>query len=699
MPLQKVLINPGINREMTRYAAEGRWYDCDKVRFRQGTPEKIGGWSRISSYTYLGIARSLNNWITLGNQNLLGIGTNVKFYISQGGAYYDITPNRATTVPGGVTFSATSGSSTITATSPSHAASEGDYVTFSNCTGLGGNITAGVLNQEYEIVSIVDANNFTFTARTAGTAVDSGAAAVLADGSDTGDGTFTDSTVDTTSGSTTVTMDNTAALVAGCSISGTGIPSGATVASITNTTSFELSAAATATNANITATFNCCTAAYQVPVGPASVIPLVGWGSGPWSSGTWGSSTPITEDLRLWHQANFGEDLIFGYRGGALYLWDATNGITARGTLLADEPGASNVPTVQNKVLVSENRFVFCFGANPLGSADIDPLLIRWSDQEDATNWTPAATNQAGDLRLSRGSEIVTARQARQEIVVWTDSTVYSLQYLGAPAVWGAQVVGENISIMSQNAVAYADGVSFWMGKDKFYKYDGRSQTLRCDVRRYVFSDFNYEQMPQVFAGTVEEFHEVWWFYCSASSDTVDRYVVYNYAEDVWYYGTLARTAWLDSGTQQYPVAATYSNNLVHHEEGVDDDEDGTPAAINAYITSAQFDLDDGYKFVFIWRVLPDITFDGSTAESPQATLTLLPLANSGSGYNSPMSEGGSNNGTITRTATVPVEAYTEQLNIRIRGRQLAMKIESNALGVQWQLGAPRLDMRPDGRR
>ena len=684
---------------MTRYAAEGRWYDCDKVRFRQGTAEKIGGWARISSYTYLGVARSLHNWITLSNQNLLGVGTNIKFYIVQGGAYDDSTPNRATTVPGGVTFSATNGSSTITAASASHAASEGDYVTFSNCTGLGGNITADVLNQEYEVVSVVDANNFTFTARTAGTAGDSGASSVLANSSDTGNGNFTDSTVDTTSGSTTVTMNSTTALVTGCSISGTGIPAGATVASITNATSFELSAAATATNSNITATFNCCTAAYQVSIGPSSVVPLVGWGSGPWSSGTWGSSTPSTEGIRFWNQANFGEDLIFGTSGGQLFIWDATDGITARATLLSAEAGASNVPTVQNFVLVSENRFVFCFGVNPLGSADVDPLLLRWSDQEDATNWTPAATNQAGDLRLSRGSKIVTARQARQEILVWTDSTVYSLQYLGAPAVWGAQVVGENISIASQRAVAYANGVSYWMGKDKFYKYDGRSQTLRCDVKRYVFSDFNYDQILQVFAGTVEEFHEAWWFYCSASSNTIDRYVVYNYAEDVWYFGTLARTAWLDSGTQQYPVAATYSNNLVHHEEGVDDDEDGTPAAINAYITSAQFDLDDGQKFAFVWRVLPDITFDGSTAESPQATLSLLPLDNSGSGYNSPTSEGGSNNGAITRTATAPIEAFTEQLNIRVRGRQLAMKIESNALGVQWQLGAPRLDMRPDGRR
>jgi len=325
--------------------------------------------------------------------------------------------------------------------------------------------------------------------------------------------------------------------------------------------------------------------------------------------------------------------------------------------------------------------------------------LFRWSDQEDATNWTPAATNQAGSLRLSRGNKIVTANPSRQEILIWTDAALYSLQYLGAPAVWGAQVVGENISIMGQNAVAYANGVSYWMGRDKFYKYDGRTQTLRCDIRRHVFSDFNFDQDQQVFAGTVEEFHEIWWFYPSAGSTTVDKYAVYNYAEDIWYYGTLDRTAWMDSGTQQYPIAATYSNNLVFHEEGVDDDETGTPAPINAYITSAQFDLDDGHKFAFVWRVLPDITFDGSTSTAPQATLTLQPLAGSGSGYNDPMSEGGSNSGAITRTVSVPVEVYTNQLNIRVRGRQMSMKIESDALGVQWQLGAPRIDMRPDGRR
>jgi len=326
-------------------------------------------------------------------------------------------------------------------------------------------------------------------------------------------------------------------------------------------------------------------------------------------------------------------------------------------------------------------------------------MLIRWSDQEDIANWTPAATNQAGSLRLSRGTQIVTARQARQEVLVWTDSSLYSLQYLGGTAAWGAQLVGDNISIASPNAVTYASGVAFWMGTDKFYSYDGTTLPLPSDLRRYVFNDFNFDQSDQVYAGTNEAFHEIWWFYCSAGSEVVDRYVVYNYVDKIWYYGTMGRTAWLDSGTRQYPLAATYSYNLVNHEAGIDDNETGTPAAINSYITSGEFDLEDGDKFAFVWRILPDMTFDGSTAASPAATMTLYPLKNPGSGYNDPASEGGVNYANITRTATVPIEQFTQQLNTRVRGRQLAVKISSEDLGVQWQLGSPRLDMRPDGRR
>ena len=404
--------------------------------------------------------------------------------------------------------------------------------------------------------------------------------------------------------------------------------------------------------------------------------------------------------MRLWSQSNFGEDLIFGPRGGAVYYWDVSSGTSSRAVNISTLGGASDTPTVQNFILVSDiNRFVFCFGANTIGTSTQDPMLIRWSDQEDAANWTPSATNQAGSLRLSRGTEIVTAKQSRQEVLVWTDSSVYSLQYLGGQAVWGAQIVGDNISVASQNAVAYASGASFWMGRDKFYMYDGRTQPLPCDLRRYVFNDFNEAQIDQVFAGTNEEFHEIWWFYCSADSTSVNRYVVYNYLDKVWYYGNLSRSAWLDSGTREHPLAATYSNNLVNHEEGVDDNETATTTAIDAFITSAEFDLDDGHRFSFIWRVLPDMTFDGSTASSPAAIMTFFPLKNSGSGYTSPASAGGTSSGTITRTAVVPVEAFTEQINTRVRGRQMAIKISSGELGVQWQLGSPRLDMRPDGRR
>jgi len=342
---------------------------------------------------------------------------------------------------------------------------------------------------------------------------------------------------------------------------------------------------------------------------------------------------------------------------------------------------------------------VFCFGTNDIGTSVVDPMLIRWSDQESAVNWTPSATNQAGSLRLSSGTEIVAASQARQEVLVWTNSALYSLQYVGAPAVWAAQLVGENISVASQNAVAYANGVAYWMGRDKFYKYDGRTQPLRCDLRRFIFNDFNDAQYDQVFAGTNEAFHEIWWFYCSNNQTDIDRYVVYNYLEDIWYYGTLARTAWLDSGLRDYPLAATYSYNLVNHELGVDDNEGATTQPITASISSAQFDLDDGHKFAFVWRVLPDIGVTGSTSTTPAATMTLLPLANSGSGYNNPTSQGGSNAGTITRSAVLPVEQYTGQLNTRVRGRQMAVKVESTAAGVTWQLGTPRIDMRPDGRR
>ena len=702
MPLKKLLFRPGVNRENTRYTTEGGYYDCDKVRFRQGTPEKVGGWTPISINTFLGVCRSLWAWVTLQFVTLIGVGTNLKFYISRGGDYYDITPIRAAATLNGP-FAASNGSPVITVTDNAHGCVTGDFVTYNGAASLGGAITAAILNTEHQI-TVLSANTYTITVGVNATAGDSG------------------------NGGTTVR------------------------------------------------------AVYQINTGSGVAIPLTGWGAGGWGSGAWGFGQTTFGAISLWSQSNFGQDLVFGPRGGAIYYWltaigptpvtvtitvaspavltaavplfngtpivletsDALptglttgttyyvrNGIitggttvfnvstTATGALvntsgagsgtqfispravnLADFGGASDVPVVQNFVFVSDIfRFVFAFGTNDYTDTELNPMLIRWSDQEDAINWTPAATTQAGSLTLSHGSEIVTAIQTRQEIVVITDSAIYSLQYLGPPYVWSAQLLGDNISIEGQNAVAVASGIVYWMGVDKFYKYDGRVQTLRCDLRQYIFNDINQSQAAQIFAGTNEGFNEVWWFYCSAGSTVIDKYVVYNYLEDIWYYGTMGRTAWLDSGILEYPLAASYNNTLVYHENGLDDNTTGTPVAMNAYITSSEFDIEDGHNFGFIWRIVPDITFRGSTTSAPQATMTLLPLKSSGSGYTNPPSVGGSDSGSVTRTATVPVEAFTQYVYVRVRGRQMAFKVESNQLGATWQLGAPRIDIKPDGRR
>jgi hypothetical protein len=635
MPLKSILFRPGVNRENTRYASEaigavtastqvaGGWYESEKVRFRAGTPEKIGGWQRISAETFLGVCRSLWNWVTLGRLNLVGVGTNLKFYIEKGGEYNDITPIRDTvtlTDP----FTATNGSSIITVADTAHGCVTGDFVTYSGATGLGGNITADVLNKEHQ-VTIAGANSYTINVGVNANATDV-----------------------------------------------SGSPGGGTV-----------------------------TAAYQINVGPEFQIPTTGWGAGTWGAGPWGTGGTSQASLRIWSQINFGEDLIFARNDGQIYYWDATSGVGTRGVLLSSLGGASDVPTVQKFIFVSDvSRFVFAFGCNELGSAVQNPMLIRWSDQESPADWTPSPTGQAGSIQLSDGSELITCLQTRQEIVVWTDSALYSIQYVGVPAVWSTQLLAGNISIYGQNAKALASGVVYWMGVDKFYKYDGRTQTLRCDLREYIFSDINQSQNQQVFAGTNEGFNEVWWYYCSAGSTVVNRYVVYNYAEDIWYYGTMGRTAWLDSGLRDYPLAATYSNNLVNHEEGVDDNETGTSLPIAASIGSSEFDIDDGHNFGFIWRVLPDITFRGSTGDlTPQCNMTLIPLRNSGSGFTTPASTNGTSTAEIQRIATAPIEEFTGQVYIRVRGRQLIFKVDSNRLGTTWQLGAPRIDLRPDGRR
>jgi hypothetical protein len=621
MPLKKLQLKAGVNRENTRYTTEGGWYDCDKVRFRQGTPEKIGGWAQISTRRFLGVCRSLWDWVTLGGIKLVGVGTNLKFYIERGGQYYDITPIRETTSPGAITFAATDGSDVLVVSDTAHGATEGSFVTYSGAVSLGDNVTADVLNQEYQIASVINANSYRIVVP------------VTADASDSGDG--------------------------GASVVGR----------------------------------------YQINIGPEIQQPIAGWGAGPWGDGFWGVGVSSAAPIRIWNQANNVEDLIFGPRGGGLYYWDSSTGLNTRGVNIADMMGASDVPTKHLSLLVSDvSRFVLCFGANNIGDNILDPMLIRWSSAADFLDWTPSATNQARFLTLSTGSTIVTALQMRQEIVVWTDAAVYSLQYQGPPVVWGAQTLADNTSIIGPSAKATASGVAFWMGVDKFYRYDGRVQTMRCDLRQYIFQDINLDQSDQIFASTVESFNEVWWFYPTANSTVPNRYVVYNYAEDIWYYGQLERTAWLDSKILAHPLAA-YQNRLVEHEVGVDDNATSTTLPIAAYIDSAEFDIEDGQNFGFVWRVLPDITFRGSTAENPSATMTLQPMLNSGSGYNSPLSVGGSASAGVTRTSVVPIEQFTGQVYVRVRGRQMAMKIESADIGVTWQLGSPRIDVRLDGKR
>lgn len=705
MPLSKILYKPGVSKENTRYTTEGGWYTSDKVRFRQGTPEKIGGWVRISAFTFLGVCRSLWNWITLQSQNLMGVGTNLKFYIEQGGAYNDITPIRTRNYTATLTnpFDTTNTSTTVTVNDTSHGAQVGDLVYFSGASAVGG-VPAAELNTRHVIATLVSANAYTIVVTTAATSTVTGGGGTVS--AEYFIDTFLLGTDPFTANGTTtvvVTANSHGALnndfVTFSGATGTYASTFNNEFQITyltaNTFSITVPSALTAGSYGGSAVL----AEYQVNTGPAIQAPLTGWGSSGWGLGPWGSGLSASDSLRIWSSNNFGEDLVYGPRGGNIYYWDASTTVTTRGVAIETLPGALDPPIVQNFIFVSDTyRFVICFGCNDVGSATQDPMLIRWSDQESVTDWAPTAANQAGSIRLSHGSEIITAIQSRQEIVVFTNSSLYSLQYLGAPLVWGTQLLGDNVSIMGPNAVAIGSGIVYWMGKDKFYAYSGRIETLNCDLRKYIFNDINLLQNEQVFAGTNEGFNEVWWFYCSADSTTVDRYVVYNYQERIWHYGTMARTAWIDVGFRDYPQAATYSYNLVNHELGNDDNETGTAVAINAYIESAEFDIQDGHNLGFVYRILPDITFSGSSGANPSVTMTLIPMMNSGSGYNNPQSLAGSSSASVTRTSTTVIEQFTGQVYVRVRGRQMIFKIESTDLGNAWQLGAPRIDIRADGK-
>ena len=737
MPLQKLQFRPGINRETTSYTNEGGWFDCDKVRFRQGFPEKIGGWTRLGSRSFLGSCRAMHTWSTTNLDVYLGLGTSDKYYIEEGEAFYDITPIRqftdtlkdisisvagvqasgevgestaetnleqvsglgatasvgqvlvltagdviaevgslaANTAVGEVSvvisngdvsvnltgleatasvgavqasavdsqsqidFSATDGSSTITAVQTKHGAVVGDYVTFAGCDSLGGNVTADILNQEYKIASVPDENTFTFVARevnsVANITIDGQytPVPVTANASDTGDG-------------------------------------GRTI-----------------------------TASYQINVGIDTSILGNGWGAGAWGRGAWGSGADVnvlTDTLRLWEHDNFGEDLVVNVYNGGIYYWDSslTDPLTRRAIPLTDLYGARDVPVVATKTLVSNvDRHVIAFGANPLGGTNQDPLLIRFSDQENIADWRPTTTNTAGDLQIGSGSKIVTAIETRQQILVFTDISLHAMQYLGPPFTFGINMISENITINGpKSAIAIDDNV-FWMGLDEFYMYTGSVQKLPCAVKDYVFSDFNLEQKEKVFASSNTSFSEIWWFYPSADSSVNNKYVVYNYEQNLWYYGTMSRTAWIDRGVGDRPIAASIDNYLYTHEIGSDDGSTIPASPVAAYIESSQIDLGEGDNFSFVRRLIPDLTFRSSTSLEPTANFTLKARNFPGGNYLQ------SNTKNVEKTASVPVEQFTADAHVRLRGRSIAIRVGSDETGVQWRLGSPRIEIRQDGRR
>ena len=653
MPLQALKFKPGVSRDNTSLSNEGGWYECDKIRFRSGYPEKIGGWSLDKGQVdegsstppagaFWGVCRSLLNWVSLKGRNYLSVGTNLKLYVqnSADGPVSDITPIRTTRTVASNAFSTIDASTTVVVNDIAHGAQQNDFVTISGVSGSVNGIPAADLNQEFQI-TYIDSNSYSITV---------------------------------------------------------------------------------ATPATSTGTTGACTLTYQIRTGGATYTTASGWGAGGWGGATtgftstgWGESaaTGVGVDLRIWSQINYGEYLIANPRGGAIYMWvpastpnslyraqvlSSTNTNTQEGT--AYWTTDSSCPSACNIVHVSDSsRFVIAFGCNDYGSADINPLLVRWSDQENYAVWAPAITNQAGSFTLSAGSEIVAIKPQRQEILVFTDAALYSMQYLGPPYVWGFQQMGTNISIASQNAIATASNVTFWMGVDKFYMYDGRVQTLPCTLRQHVFNNINIEQSSQTIAGTNEGFNEIWWFYCSASSLEIDSYVVYNYAEQTWYYGSMQRTAWLDSPLRHYPIASGYNGQTFYHENGVDDGSTNPPSAIESYIQSSDFDIGDGHNYGFVWRLIPDVNFDGSTGPAPQVVFTARPRQNPGSAYGASASPTVTSVNNYSSQREYVVQQFTEIVYVRIRGRQMAFRVSSSDVGTAWQLGAPRIDIRPDGRR
>jgi hypothetical protein len=720
MPLQKLQLKPGVNRESTTLANEGTWFEMDKVRFRSGYPEKLGGWVRDTGGYYnngtslppptgsfWGICRSLWNWVNLAGYNLMGLGTNLKYYIQQsnGGNFYDVTPLRDTNVIAANAFTTVNGSTTVVVNDPGYGAGNGDFVTISGVGGAVNGIPAAALNKEFRI-TYIDSSTYSITVSSPATSSGTTGAATFSYQIDIGQEIYASLTGWGAGG-----YGGTVTIAATTTLNG-ALNDSATTITVVSTTGFAASGAIGIGGEYITYSgktstqFTGCTRG----VGSTAVSHADGAVVNQYSNATgWGESATsgVGVQLRLWSQTNFGQDLIINPRGGALYLWKVNPNPTIYDRAVLLSPTSSGAyqtdtgcPSICNAVLVSDaSRFVIAFGCNDYGLTELDPLLVRWSDQEDYATWTPAATNQAGSYRLSTGSSIVAHQQTRQEILVWTDAAIYSMQYLGPPFTWGFQILGSNTSVAGPNAVATAANITYWMGLDKFYMYSGRVETLYCPLRQYIFGDINLQQQYQFIAGTNEGYNEIWWYYCSANSTVIDRYVVYNHLERIWSYGNLSRTAWLDSPLRDFPVATTYGNQLVYHENGVDDGTTNPPSPISAYIQSADFNIGDGHNYGFAWRMIPDITFDGSYVNNPQVTFTLRPRQNPGANYST------ADTPTVTSTQNYQgqrnytVQQFTEIIYTRIRGRQMAFKVSSDGLGVNWQLGVPAIDIRPDGRR
>ena len=715
MPLQKLQLRPGLNREGTDYSNEGGYFDGDHIRFRSGFPEKIGGWIRLSAFKFLGVARSIWNWATLAGANYLGIGTNLKYYIEQGGQYYDITPIITTTSynnvlsTGFTTLAAniTANSNTISLTNALHFVPQ-----------------SGVMKIDSEVIFYSSIVSNVASGCVRGYANTTAASHTAAANVACGYFEFHDLDNDSNNRDFLI-FSNVSTTVGG--LSNTVINGEHQVFKYGSGYSYAMSSTSDNNLANITFTTSSAvnvggifTVQYEVPSGSDVYSLGTGWGAGYWNRGTWGSGATvgIGSQLRIWTNDNYGQDLIFAPRGGQIYYWVAATGTSYRGQKLSDLANTASfsgqyVPQATNQVIASSiQRFVIAFGANSYvagnASTTFDSMLVRWSDQENPYQWVPDITNQAGEFRLTNGSYIMEARATRQEILVWTDSAIYSMQYLGPPYVWGFTLLMDNISIMSPNSAITINNVTYWMGTDKFYMYSGRVETLPCALRQYIFADINKDQAWQVTCGGNEGYNEVWWFYCSTNSTVIDKYVIYNYLDRVWYYGTLNRTAWLDSGLRQNPMGAYINGvdsvgnptgNINYHELGTDDQSTATTLPIVSYVQSSDFDIGDGHNFGYVWRILPDVNFNGSNINQPSVVMTLKARYNSGSAYSDYDTPTTTSSDNYAVYPQYTIQQFTGQVYTRLRGRQMAFRISSDGLGVAWQLGTPRIDIKNDGRR